>query len=88
MNASSILFNAQQRSVSSLDQQSTHTPGGTDDKRSGIMAPPILPAPKLKPSDGNDKKETTNSSDAFKMPLMPLSAVLTGTRFRLMSDVV
>ena len=83
LNASFILFNGQQRSISSLDQQSTHftAPSGggdDDDKRSGNMAPPVFAAPKLKPS--NDKKESTNSSDAFKMPLMPLSSVLSGTK--------
>ena len=42
------------------------------------MAPPLLPAPKVKSSDRNAKKDNVSSSDGFKMPIMPMSAVLSG----------
>jgi hypothetical protein len=46
------------------------------------MAPPVLPAPKLKSSDGNVKNENASSSrDGFKMPFMPVTAVLSGEFF-------
>lgn len=42
------------------------------------MAPPVLPAPKVKRGDGNVTKESGSSSDSFKIPLMPVSDVVSG----------
>ena len=75
LNKTFILFNVQPRSVSSLDQQS-HAPNVDADAKTVAMAPPVLPAPKTQLNDANVKKEKTKTPVGFKMPMMPISSVI------------